>query len=194
VADHRAEWLLGRNALLREVDDLLCKRQNVLLFGSPDVGKTALIGALPPRELVVIDPFEQVSSHLAARIRRAMGRGTLHLAATRTLDRKHLGSVRRIMFRFTVVRVPPLPGRWMERLVRRECLFLELAPDSATLRWARSIVRLARGQAGLALAMVRVAAATHAARGSLPSPAAAFIEARLCQAGLPPIDRIHSHA
>jgi hypothetical protein len=177
--ERRCGALLGRDRLVAEVNALLHAGQNILLVGPRDVGKSALIHALGARAVVVIDPFERVSPHLAARIRRAMGRGTVHLAAARTLDRAHLGAVRRIIFWFTVVRVPPLTEHWMQRLVRRECLAWDLGPDVATPPWVRTVSRLARGRPGLALAMVRVAAAMYATRGALPSPAVACIEANI---------------
>jgi len=171
--------LLGRDALLRAIRRQLRKRENVLLCGPADVGKTAVIQALAPREYVVLDPFEGVTPHLAARIRRAIYRGTPHLAAARSLDRGYLGAVRRIAFWFTVVSVPPLGGRWMARLLARECRRLGLPSEAMSPRWTDAVLRLARGRPGLAIAMVRAAAAVREAKGALPSPDVAFIEARI---------------
>jgi hypothetical protein len=178
------EGLLGRGALLQGIEALLHNRHNVLLVGPPDVGKTALVQAVSCRDLALIDPFEGVSVHLAARIRRAMGRGTVHLAAARTLDRRILGAVRRIAFWFTVVQVPPLTDRWMQPLAAREYAALRLPVDLITPRWTSAVLRLARGRPGLALAIVRSAATIRAVRGALPSPASAYIEARMRRAGL----------
>ena len=171
--------LLGRDRLLTEVDELLGREQNVILFGPAGIGKTTLIKALPPRDLVVIDPFERVSSHLAARIRRSIGRGTLHIVATRSLDRRELGAVRRIAFWFTVVAVPPLPPHLIERLVRREWQAAQLPAKVLTTTWLRAVIRLSAGRPGVALAVAQAAADRFAARGVLPSPPATYIEARL---------------
>jgi hypothetical protein len=177
--------LVAREALLQEISTLLQRGQNVMLFGPAGVGKTALVHALRAPDVVILDPFEHVSPHLAAHIRRAIERGVVHLAATRSLDRKHLGAVRRIAFWFTTVRVPPLPARWIRHLVRCECLALSVPADAITSRWITAAVRLARGRAGMGLAIARAAARIREERGSLPSPAVAYIEASIRQAGIP---------
>jgi hypothetical protein len=176
--------LLGRDDLLEQVAGLLREGKNVALVGPRDIGKTALIGALTVPEVVVVDPFEQVHSHLAARIRRAIYRRTVHLIAVRSLERGQLGAVRRIMFWFTEVRVPPLTPYWMRQVIRHEWARAGLAPELLAPVWSRGVMRLARGRPGLAVAMVRVAAAARRAKGTIPSPDAACIEARIGQARL----------
>jgi hypothetical protein len=171
--------LPGRERLLAEVRRLLRRRQDVLLVGPAGVGKTAVIRALARTDVVVIDPFEDITSHRAAAIRRALTRRTLHLAAARSLDRRRLGAVRRIAFWFTVVPVPPLPPRWIARLAltrwRAGPLGVADCPDG----WVQGVVCLARGRPGLALEIVRSAELASAERGTVPSPAAAFIAARV---------------
>jgi hypothetical protein len=183
AAGNPHDSLLGRDDLLANIDSLLRRGQSVLLFGPANVGKSALIDALAPKDAMIVDPFERVSSHLAARIRREMECGVVCLAAARSLDRAYLGSVRRFAWRFDTVRVLPLCGRWMQRLVSRECARVQLPGDVVTPRWRRSVVRLARGRPGLALGMVRAAADIRARKGRLPSPAAAYVEAAILSAG-----------
>ena len=171
--------LLGRDDLLERVAGLLGEGKNVALIGPHDIGKSAVIGALAVPDVVVVDPFERVHSHLAARIRRAIYRRTLHLIAVRSLDRRQLGAVRRIMFWFTEVRVPPLTAYWMRRLIRREWVRTELPAELLAPAWTRGALRLARGRPGMAVAIVQTAAAIHRTRGTIPSPDAAYIEARI---------------
>jgi hypothetical protein len=180
--DRPADQLLGRDELLEVIGSYLRHGTHVLLVGPPDVGKTALIGALVTHDVVILDPFERVSSHAAARIRQAMDHGVIFLAGTRSLSRDHLGAVRRIAWRFATVRVPPLHGHWMKRLMLRECIRLELPGDVVTPPWTRSVMQLSRGRPGLALAILQAAAGLRAVKGSLPSPAAAYIEARIRRA------------
>jgi hypothetical protein len=165
--------------MLEDIAELLSAGQNVLLCGPSGVGKTALIAALERRDIIVIDPFEHVHSRLAARIRRTIYRGAVHLGATTSLDRAHLGAVRRIAFWFTVVRVPPISALWMRRLILRQCRDAQIPDTTATPSWRRAVLRLARGRPGMAMAMVDEAAAVYRRKGALSSPDAAYIEARL---------------
>jgi ABC-type branched-subunit amino acid transport system ATPase component len=83
--------LLGRRALLGSVRQLLVDGKSVLLVGPAGIGKTALIRCLTPNGVMVIDPFERVSAHRAARVRRGMERGTLVVGAARTPKGVDLG-------------------------------------------------------------------------------------------------------
>ena len=168
--------LHGRQHLTDEVTGLLARGDHVLLVGPAEIGKTALIEALAS-PATVLDPFEHVSPRLAAQIRRAMDRGTQFIAAARTLDRRRLGAVRRIAWRFTTLHVPPLNGRPMRHLVVAECARLGLPSEQATVAWIDSILHLARGRPGVALMTVGVAARIRAATNTLPSAPAAYIEA-----------------
>jgi hypothetical protein len=172
----------GRDALVADVERLLGRGHHVLLFGAKGVGKSTLIGGLSPElATLVLDPFEHVTPRSAARIRQAMDRGAVCLAAARSLDRAVLGAVRRIAWRFTTVRVAPLADRWMRTVVSDECERLRVPGDAVTPAWIQSAVRASRGCPGLAVALVREAVSKHAASGVFPSPAAAAIEARIRQ-------------
>lgn len=84
--------LVGRGALLAEIRASLHQRRSVLLVGPQDIGKTAIIGAISGHDVTILDPFERVSARRAARVRRAMDRGTVFIAAARSLDRKRLAA------------------------------------------------------------------------------------------------------
>lgn len=176
--------LLARDEPRAEVRSLLARGHNVLLFGPSQIGKTALIAALGVHRAVVLDPFQHVSSQLAGRILRGMDRGTSYLAAARSLDRHYLGAVRRIAWRFTSVRIPPLPDRCMKQLIEREwtarCPMAEV-PSAA---WIRTFLRLADGRPGFAIAMIQLIAQRHEATGTLPSPALAYTVALIRNADL----------
>ena len=175
--------LLGRDDLLARLNELVHDEQHVLLWGPRGIGKTALIAALSPHAATIIDPFEHMHSRQAARVLRAMDRGTQFLAASRSLDRAQLGAVRRFAWRFTTVRVPVLSRLSMRRVVRRECERTRLPVSLVTEAWVRAALRLAKGCPGAAIALVRAASDRYASTGRLPSPSAAQIEVRVRQAG-----------
>jgi hypothetical protein len=172
-----SKGILGRDEQLDEIGSLLTRGHNVLVFGPAQLGKTAIIQALGSHRAIVMDPLEHVSPRLAGRILHGMDRYSSYLAAARTLDRHYLGAVRRIAWRFTSVRIPPLPDRWMKRLVEREwaggCPTLA-APSDA---WIRSFLRLAQGRPGFAIAMIKIVARRHEAKNVLTSPPVAYAEA-----------------
>jgi hypothetical protein len=175
----RTHTLLGRDGLVLEIANLVSREENVLIWGPRDIGKTALISALPPHYARVLDPFEKVKPRVAAAILRAMDRGISYLTAARSLDRRVLGAVRRIAWRFTTVRVPPLDGRWMRRLVTEEWVRCGLATDVVPTRWTSQALRIARGRPVVAIAIVQAAASIQAVKGVLPSAAVAHIEASI---------------
>lgn len=168
--------MFGRRALLTEIERLISLRRNVLLVGPADVGKTALLQTVGAPGVMIIDPFEGISSHRAWLIRRAMDRGILCLAAARSLDRGRLGAVGRIAWRFTVVRVPELSDACTRRLVARECASAGIAPHLVTREWMSTALQLAQGRPGVALAIVHGTARTWSVRTGLPTPAAAYLE------------------
>lgn len=174
--------LLGRASVLAAVHDFMARQHNVVLLGPRDVGKTAIIQAIiatmSPCNLFVLDPFTGVSPHSAGQIRRIMERGIPCIAATRTLDRAEMGAVRRLAFRFTTVRVPPLSAHWIKRLLSA-AYDQQLNDTVVPSEWTNAIVRLAEGRPGLALALVHAARRWRDQRGVLPSPSTAYIEASI---------------
>ena len=182
------QQLLGRADLLEQVRTLLSHGHNVLLFGPPDVGKSAIIHALDVAGAIAgistIDPFARIAPHRAGEIRRAMDlRGAQFIAATRSLDRGQLGAVRRIAWRFTNVRVLPLADRPMRQLIENACVEYGLT-SALPADWSKSAAGLASGRPGVALSIVGAAAEIRTSKGRLPSPNAAFVVARMKCAGL----------
>jgi len=169
--------LVGRDAVLAEIRRYLAQDHNVLLIGPRDVGKTAIIRALALHGVLLLDPFMGVTPRAAGAIRRAMDRGVQCLAAARSTDRAELGAVRRLVFRFTSVRVPPLPRRWMRQLLAAELARQELDCDAAAPAWMSEVVRLSHGLPGLGVAIIRAAAELRARTGHLPSPRTALVNA-----------------
>jgi hypothetical protein len=163
--------------VLAEVRGYLARDYNVLLLGPRDVGKTAVIRALRLDGIMVLDPFMGVTPRLAGSIRRAMDRGVQCVAATRTVNRAEMGAVRRLAFRFTTVRVPPLTARWMPRILQAEYAAQGWDAGMVPSAWTEETVRLVHGLPGLAIAVVRAAAELQAQTGRLPSPRRALVEA-----------------
>lgn len=173
--------LLGRAPVLAQIHDYMTRQHNVVLVGPRDIGKTAVIRSMIaalPGDFFVLDPFMGISPHAAGQIRRILERGTQCIAATRSLDRAEMGAVRRIAFRFTTVRIPPLSAHWIKRLLR-SAYEQHLADMIVTSEWTDAVVQLAQGRPGVALAIVRAARRWCDQRGVLPSPATAHIEASI---------------
>ena len=168
--------LLGRDALIGRIRESLNAGQSVLLFGPEGIGKSAIITAVSRDGLVVVDPFEHVTPQPACRMRRALDRGVVHLAASRVARGRELGSVGRIMWRFSTVRVRELPDPFIRRIVAGEVG----EADGAGVRraWVHEIAALSQGRPGFATAMGRFAAEWNRQHGYLPMPALAFAATR----------------
>jgi hypothetical protein len=167
--------LLGQEAVIRQVSDLLADRQSVLLFGPEAIGKTAIIAAVAREGITVVDPFERISGQAACDMRRALDHGAVFLAASRVPHGRQLGSVGRISWRFSRVRVRELPDPILGRIVAGEIAGAERDTDAA---WLREIVALARGRPGFASAMGRFAKEWKDGHGYLPLPGLAFAVTR----------------
>jgi hypothetical protein len=179
--------LVGRDDLIAVIEGLLDSGHNVLLHGPAYVGKSALVGAISRTRMehvIALDPFEHVTPHFAAEIRRAMDLcGQQYVAATRSLDRRHLGAVRRIAWRFTTVRIPPLSNRVTQRIIAAALSDASVDEGVAARAWRRAAADLAAGRPGVARAIVGAAVKIHQLKGLWPSTAAAFVEARIAQSG-----------
>lgn len=173
--------LLGRRSLLKTIEQLLVCRRSVLLVGPADIGKSALIQSLSLNDVMVIDPFERISAHRAARIRRAMDRGLAVIGAARNLHRASLGRVGRIIWRFTTVRVPRLPGASMRRLVQNACALERIPANLITSDWLRAVTNVAQGRPGVGLIIVQHAAAIREGT-RLPAAATAYLQAEFQRA------------
>lgn len=170
--------LLGRDAVIRQVDRDLDAGRSVLLFGPESIGKSAIIAAVARAGVQVIDPFEGITRRQASRMRRALDRGAVYLGAARVARGPELGAVGRILWRFSLVRVRELPDAVMRRVVLGELEPCGGLPDEAGAAWVREIVALARGRPGFAVAMARFAADWRGAHGYLAAPAFAFAAVR----------------
>jgi hypothetical protein len=170
--------LLGREALVRQVTDSLRAGRSVLLFGPEGIGKSAIIAAATREDVVVVDPLEHMTPRQAARGRRALDRGVVHLAASRVARGRQLGAVGRIMWRFSTVRVRELPDAIIQRIVTREMLRRADADAKPETAWVHEIATLAQGRPGFATAMVRFAAQWRCHHGYLPMPELAFAATR----------------
>jgi hypothetical protein len=179
MTNNTDDELVGRTQLTQAVAGLLAQQRNVLLFGPSGIGKSALIRAFAAHDVMVVDPFERVSAHGAARIRRSMDRGALWIGAAQTLDRCRLGRVGRIAWRFTTIRVPPLSDMWMRRLITRACSTAGIPIDLVTAEWLRAVLNIAQGRPGPGLAIVEQTCHVYVRDRRLPPPVTAYLEAAL---------------
>jgi hypothetical protein len=167
----RAPYLFGRDDVIRELRRLMAAHRSVLLVGPSAVGKSALVRAAVEGEgesADVIDPFEAISSRRAAEIRRRMDKGASVLAASRTLERRSLGAVGRILWRFDVVRVRPLSTTEMTQLIVAR--FGAAARSARGLdAWARDVSRASRGLPGWGRAFGDAGLSYWRRRGQLPT-------------------------
>lgn len=186
---HPGRSLIGRGALLAEIRALLREGRSVLLVGPEHIGKTAIVEAVAVGDVTILDPFEHVSARQGARVRAAMDRGAVFLAAARSLDRRRLGCVGRIAFRFHTMRVPPLPAASMRRLVADRCAAASIPDSAATPDWVNGVIRMAHGRPGVALAIVDEAARVWARRARLPLPAAAYVDLSMARSSGQPDSR-----
>jgi len=169
--------LIGRDDLLRQVGDLLAGGGSVLLYGPEGIGKSAVVAAVARPGIHVLDPFEHVRGQAAHDIRRVLDFDGVYLAAARTAQRRALGAVGRILWRFSLVRVRELPDATLKRLVAREIgagRSIEL-PDP---KWVNAVVALSKGRPGFAVEMARFAADWYRRRGYWPMVDLAFAATR----------------
>jgi len=170
--------LVGRDALVRSVTAELDAGHSVLLYGPEAIGKSAIVAASARDGVVVIDPFQHVARQQAARIRRALDRGVVHLGAARVSHGPELGAVGRVLWRFRLVRVRELAPILLTRIVTSE---LEESNDpmmKPERAWVREVASLAGGRPGFAAGMARFAVTWHRQHGYLPLPALAFAASR----------------
>lgn len=167
--------LHGREALVRDVRSLLTAGKSVLLFGPEAIGKSAIIAAVADGDITVIDPFDHVTRQHAYELRRAFDRGAIVVAASCSSQRRDIGAVGRILWRFTRVRVRELADAALR------CVLLdELGPfgHDVDIAWVREVVALAHGRPGYVKAMGQVARVWKDHHGYLPLPAFAFARIR----------------
>jgi len=167
--------LIGRDETIADVTALLDAGRHVLLFGPSQVGKSAIIGAVARPGLMVIDPFAAVTRAQAARIRRAMDRGTICLAAARTRERTKIGYVGRVLWRFVPVRVAPLSAGAIREVIGGILAARSMqAPDHPG--WLNEAVGVSQGLPGYAVQIARLACDRWEARRFLPEPGVVLVE------------------
>ena len=168
--------VVGRRPLIARVSRAIDAGHPVLLVGPPGVGKTTVLECVRRPDLLVIDPFERIDPRLAGRIRHRMDRGGLVAAACRTLDRRRLGSVGRILWRFVTVKVEPLARRDLRQVIRQRLSGAGVPPTACPPGWLDEAAGLARGVPRHGVALADAAGGFWRARGHLPACGWAFAE------------------
>jgi ABC-type glutathione transport system ATPase component len=169
--------LIGRASLIGDVDALLRDGQSVLLIGPEGSGKSAIIDVLRRPGLVVVDPFAAITSPRACALRRALNRGAVVLAAARSTERRDMGHVGRIFWRFRMVRVRALSGRDIARILQRTLARGETAVPVGR-KWIAEAVDVSAGLPGRAVALAAASAARWQERRAMVSPRFALVIAR----------------
>ena len=187
-----AAALLGREGVVEETKALLAAGRSVLVVGPAGCGKTALIGRVWQAGVLVVDPFAGLTTPRAAALRRALDRGAVVLGAARSIDRRAMGHVGRIAWRFQRVYLRPLGARDIRHLVR-STLDAEgaagLAPDE---RWMAEATEVAAGLPGRAVSLAGVTAARWRREATLLPPRMALAIA--WQDGLENAPEVACHA
>jgi replication-associated recombination protein RarA len=180
--------LIGRAAIIARVSDLLDARRNVLLFGPPGIGKSAIVKSVARPDLVVVDPFERVSRQLAARLRRVMEADRIVLAVGRSAQASDLGAVRRVLWRMEAVRIEPLNARDIRTLLRVELTRGGVAGTAVLNSWLSAAVKVVDGVPGRAVAVAHAAAMRWRVDRALLPPRLALVVA--WQDGLSDADHV----
>jgi hypothetical protein len=174
--------LRGRFAELEAVTHHLINGRSVLLVGPDDIGKSAIASAITVPGVTRRDPLASVTRKDAHHLRLSLDRGAVVLATSRTSSAKAIGAVRRILWRFRILTVRPLPAVAI-RLVLRDVL----TDDESLLRqvparWWTEAIDAADGKPGYAVAIARTALKEWATRGRIASPGLAIIDHRIARA------------
>jgi hypothetical protein len=170
--------LIGREQVVSDVETCLAAGRSVLLVGPEGSGKTAIIDAIRRPGLLVVDPFAGITSPRACAIRRALNRGAIVLAAARSLELHDMGHLGRIFWRLQMIRLRPLSGRDIARVVERP---LEAPVETAVpvdRRWMAEAIDAAAGLPGRAVALASVVAARWQERRVALPPRFALVIAR----------------
>ena len=169
--------LVGRSAVLAEVNALARAGRSVLLVGPAGSGKTAVIERVRRDGMLVVDPFEHISTPHAASLRRALDRGAVILAGARSLDRADMGHVGRVAWRLEPVWLRPLPARAILAILRArlpEATGPALQPGR---QWFSDAVRAADGLPGRAVSIASMAVRRWRECGVIMAPRLALIAA-----------------
>jgi hypothetical protein len=178
----RSTDLLGRDELIRQVTEGLSAGRSVLLYGPEGIGKSAIVSTVAVDGVVIIDPFQGITRQQACQIRRALDHGAVYLGAARVAERRELGAVGRILWRFSMLRVRELSDGVMRHIVTGELGIADARPAAREREWVAEIVALAQGRPGFATAMARFAVEWRSRHGYLPMPAFACAATREAEA------------
>jgi hypothetical protein len=167
--------LIGRATEFDEVEAYLAAHRNVLLIGPAGSGKTAIIRDVYREALLVVDPFAGITTPRAAALRRVLDRGALVIGAARSLERRDMGHVGRVRWRFDRVYLRPLPHRDIRRIIHDTLAAHgagDLDPDP---HWMSEAVSAAAGLPGRAVDLASVVAARWRERRTLVPPRFALV-------------------
>jgi hypothetical protein len=178
AGDRRRQRLIGREAVIAEIEVCLAAGRSVLLVGPEGSGKTAIIEEVRRPGLLVVDPFARITSARASSLRRALNRGAIVLAAARSLERRDMGHVGRIFWRFRMIHLRPLSARQIARVLRRTLAARVETPVPVDRTWMAGAIDAATGLPGRAVALASVVAARWREGGVVVPPRFAFVIAR----------------
>jgi energy-coupling factor transporter ATP-binding protein EcfA2 len=190
AAGHPQQPLVGRAGLLSAVRTALAAGRSVLLVGPEGAGKTAIARAAACAGTTVVDPWRSLSSMGAARVRRLLDAGGAMLGAARTLDRRELGRVGHVLWRFQVVCVRPLAHRDVVRLLDQRLTAGVPAPPTVSRAWIHAAAMLARGLPGRAIAISEGAVEDWHTHGVLRAPALMCFDRTVRRLAPPPARRL----
>ena len=167
--------LIGREPVISDVETCLAAGRSVLLVGPEGSGKTAIIDVIRRPGLLVVDPFAGITSPRACAIRRALNRGAIVLGAARSLQPHDMGHVGRIFWQLQMIRLRPLSGRDIARVVRRTLAARLETPVPVGRTWIAEAIDAAAGLPGRAVALASIVAARWQERRVVLPPRFALV-------------------
>jgi hypothetical protein len=174
--------LRGRFAELEAVTHHLMNGRSILLVGPDDIGKSAIASAVTVPGVTRRDPLASVTRKDASQLRLSLDRGAVVLATSRTSSARAIGAVRRILWRFRILTVRPLPAVAIRLVLRDVLIDDERLLRQVPARWWTEAIEAADGRPGYAVAIARAALDEWATHGRIASPGLAMIDHRIARA------------